>query len=121
MIVPAQREDDSAVIVCLRALSTSRRAARCASSSRLRPGGTGRQTCARSARRRRPRCPATASSTVSSSGVVRSRVVIAAPDGPGTGFTPRRWILEVHLVDLDRQIGGFFEELLDLGPGPGPV
>ena len=28
------------------------------------------------------------------------------------------WILEVHLVDLDRQIGGFFEELLDLGPGP---
>ena len=31
------------------------------------------------------------------------------------------WILEVHLVDLDRQIGGFFEELLDLGPGPGPV
>jgi hypothetical protein len=31
------------------------------------------------------------------------------------------WILEVHLVDLDRQIGGFFEELLDLGPGPSPV
>jgi Xaa-Pro aminopeptidase len=31
------------------------------------------------------------------------------------------WILEVHLVDLDRQIGGFFEELLDLGPGPDPV
>jgi len=31
------------------------------------------------------------------------------------------WILEVHLVDLGRQIGGFFEELLDLGPGPGPV
>jgi Xaa-Pro aminopeptidase len=28
------------------------------------------------------------------------------------------WILEVHLVDLDLQIGGFFEELLDLGPGP---
>jgi hypothetical protein len=28
------------------------------------------------------------------------------------------WILEVHPVDLDRQIGGFFEELLDLGPGP---
>jgi Xaa-Pro aminopeptidase len=24
------------------------------------------------------------------------------------------WILEVHLVDLDRQIGGFCEELLDL-------
>ena len=28
------------------------------------------------------------------------------------------WILEVHLVDRERQIGGFFEELLDLGPGP---
>jgi hypothetical protein len=28
------------------------------------------------------------------------------------------WILEVHLVDTGRQIGGFFEELLDLGPGP---
>jgi Xaa-Pro aminopeptidase len=26
------------------------------------------------------------------------------------------WILEVHLVDLDRQIGGFHEELLDLRP-----
>jgi Xaa-Pro aminopeptidase len=25
------------------------------------------------------------------------------------------WILEVHLVDTERQIGGFFEELLDLG------
>jgi Xaa-Pro aminopeptidase len=25
------------------------------------------------------------------------------------------WILEVHLVDRDRQIGGFYEELLDLG------
>src|SRR5580658_8910749 len=24
------------------------------------------------------------------------------------------WILEVHLVDLERQIGGFYEELLDL-------
>jgi hypothetical protein len=28
------------------------------------------------------------------------------------------WILEVHLVDTERQIGGFFEELLHLGPGP---
>jgi Xaa-Pro aminopeptidase len=27
------------------------------------------------------------------------------------------WILEVHLVDRARQIGGFYEELLDLGPG----
>jgi hypothetical protein len=24
------------------------------------------------------------------------------------------WILEIHLVDRDRRIGGFFEELLDL-------
>ena len=29
------------------------------------------------------------------------------------------WILEVHLADTGRRIGGFFEELLDLGPGPG--
>ncbi len=29
------------------------------------------------------------------------------------------WILEVHLVDRERRIGGFFEELLDLGPGSG--
>jgi Xaa-Pro aminopeptidase len=28
------------------------------------------------------------------------------------------WILEVHLVDTGRQIGGFFEELLDLGLDP---
>ena len=28
------------------------------------------------------------------------------------------WILEVHLTDPGREIGGFFEELLDLGPGP---
>jgi len=27
------------------------------------------------------------------------------------------WILEVHLVDRGRQIGGFYEQLLDLGPG----
>jgi hypothetical protein len=27
------------------------------------------------------------------------------------------WILEVHLVDTAQQIGGFHEELLDLGPG----
>jgi len=25
-----------------------------------------------------------------------------------------RWILEVHLVDHDREIGGFFEQLLTL-------
>jgi Xaa-Pro dipeptidase len=28
---------------------------------------------------------------------------------------PCHWILEVDLVDRERQIGGFFEELLDLG------
>ncbi|MGX7681609.1 M24 family metallopeptidase [Jatrophihabitans sp. DSM 45814] len=26
------------------------------------------------------------------------------------------WILEIHLVDRQRQIGGFYEELLDIGP-----
>ena len=31
-----------------------------------------------------------------------------------TGRT-RHWILEVHLVDREREIGGFSEELLDLG------
>jgi hypothetical protein len=25
---------------------------------------------------------------------------------------PRHWILEIHFVDRERQIGGFFEELL---------
>ncbi|WP_264481370.1 hypothetical protein [Acidisoma cellulosilyticum] len=25
------------------------------------------------------------------------------------------WILEIHLVDRDRQIGGFYEELLTVG------
>jgi hypothetical protein len=35
----------------------------------------------------------------------------------GTDRTGRvcHWILEVHLVDRNRQIGGFHEELLDLG------
>jgi Xaa-Pro dipeptidase len=42
---------------------------------------------------------------------------------PGSGEPMRRtdrpgrvghWILEVHLVDRDRQIGGFHEELLDI-------
>ncbi len=45
---------------------------------------------------------------------------------PGSGRPMRRhdrnghlchWILEVHLTDPGREIGGFFEELLDLGPG----
>jgi Xaa-Pro aminopeptidase len=31
------------------------------------------------------------------------------------------WILEVHLVDAGAQIGGFFEELLDLGHSPLPT
>jgi Xaa-Pro aminopeptidase len=26
------------------------------------------------------------------------------------------WILEIHIVDRERQIGGFYEQLLDLGP-----
>jgi Xaa-Pro aminopeptidase len=43
---------------------------------------------------------------------------------PGSGKPMRRrdrndqtchWILEVHLVDREREFGGFFEELLDLG------
>jgi len=43
---------------------------------------------------------------------------------PGSGQPMRRldragrrchWILEIHLVDRGRQIGGFYEELLDLG------
>jgi Xaa-Pro aminopeptidase len=43
---------------------------------------------------------------------------------PGSDWSMRRtdrngqkchWILEVHLVDRERQIGGFYEELLDVG------
>lgn len=30
------------------------------------------------------------------------------------------WILEIHLVDRSRQIGGFFEQLLTLRPGSAP-
>ena len=26
------------------------------------------------------------------------------------------WILEIHIVDVDRQVGGFYEELLDVRP-----
>lgn len=49
---------------------------------------------------------------------------IASYIAPGSDQPMRRpdqngqtshWILEIHLVDRDRQIGGFFEELLDLG------
>jgi Xaa-Pro aminopeptidase len=48
---------------------------------------------------------------------------------PGSGQPMRRrdrrgrichWILEIHLTDRDRQIGGFHEELLDLGPAASP-
>jgi Xaa-Pro aminopeptidase len=34
---------------------------------------------------------------------------------PDRAGQPCHWILEVHLVDRDRQIGGFVEELLDVG------
>lgn len=29
---------------------------------------------------------------------------------------PRHWILEIHLVDREREIGGFYEELLTIDP-----
>ncbi|GAB3149987.1 M24 family metallopeptidase [Amycolatopsis stemonae] len=35
------------------------------------------------------------------------------PDRTGQ---PSHWILEVHLVDRSREIGGFFEQLLTVGP-----
>lgn len=38
-------------------------------------------------------------------------------NAPGLDGAPRHWILEIHLVDHTRQIGGFFEELLLPGPG----
>jgi Xaa-Pro aminopeptidase len=34
---------------------------------------------------------------------------------PDRSGRPCHWILEIHLVDTERQIGGFYEELLDLG------
>ncbi len=49
---------------------------------------------------------------------------------PGNGTTMRRrdrtglqchWILEVHLVDRQKRIGGFVEELLDIGTPDIPV
>ncbi|HEY6464339.1 MAG TPA: M24 family metallopeptidase, partial [Candidatus Acidoferrales bacterium] len=33
----------------------------------------------------------------------------------------RHWILEIHFVDRQRQIGGFYEELLTVGPVAGPA
>jgi hypothetical protein len=48
------------------------------------------------------------------------RIVRAGPNTlnlPGEPAGLRcHWILEVHLVDVGRQIGGFHEELLDIGP-----
>jgi Xaa-Pro aminopeptidase len=55
---------------------------------------------------------------------------IASYIAPGSDQPMRRtdragrvchWILEVHLVDTSAQIGGFFEELLDLGHSPVPA
>ena len=34
---------------------------------------------------------------------------------PGSDGAPRHWILEIHFVDRQRQIGAFFEELLTVG------
>lgn len=34
--------------------------------------------------------------------------------GPDRSGKPREWILEIHLVDRDREIGGFFEQLLSV-------
>jgi Metallopeptidase family M24 len=52
---------------------------------------------------------------------VHSRVM-PGNDRPMRGFDRVgrvcHWILEIHLVDRARQIGGFHEELLDLGPAP---
>ena len=56
-------------------------------------------------------------------GDVQSRVAPGS-DRPMRGFDRVgrvcHWILEIHLVDRARQIGGFHEELLDLGPRPLP-
>jgi Xaa-Pro aminopeptidase len=42
-----------------------------------------------------------------------SRLPMRAPDENGR---PRHWILEIHFVDRQRQIGGFYEELLTIDP-----
>ena len=34
--------------------------------------------------------------------------------GPDKSGKPREWILEIHLVDREREIGGFFEQLLSV-------
>jgi hypothetical protein len=35
--------------------------------------------------------------------------------GTDSSGRPCHWILEIHIVDVARQIGGFYEQLLDLG------
>jgi hypothetical protein len=89
MIALAHRALDCAVNAFLRVFSRSRRACRLAAPSSVWSTDSGRVIAARSARRSPPRYSATRSSTCSSSGVVRNRVLIATPDGPATGFTPR--------------------------------
>lgn len=89
MIALAHRALDCAVNIVLRVLSRFRRACRLAAPSIAGSSGWGRLMATRSALRSLPRCSATISSTRESSGVICIRVVIATPDGPATGFTPR--------------------------------
>jgi Xaa-Pro dipeptidase len=42
-----------------------------------------------------------------------SHLTMRAPDENGQ---PRHWILEIHFVDRERRIGGFYEELLTVDP-----
>ncbi len=42
----------------------------------------------------------------------RSNLLMRSKDEQGR---PRHWILEIHFIDRERQIGGFFEELLTIG------
>ena len=42
-----------------------------------------------------------------------SHLPMRAPDENGQS---RHWILEIHFVDRERQIGGFYEELLTVDP-----
>jgi Xaa-Pro dipeptidase len=42
----------------------------------------------------------------------KSNLLMRSTDEKGE---PRHWILEIHFVDPQRQIGGFFEELLTIG------
>src|SRR5882757_1133641 len=89
MIALAHRADDFPVNALLRAFKRVRRAFRRPWASNPRSTCGECDTAARSERRNQPRCPATRPSTRSSSGVVRTRVLIATPAGTATGFTPR--------------------------------